>query len=368
MNALDKIRRIASNVRTLALVPLAAALLLAGCDKKDTKGATPSSGSNELRLYIWSEYIDPQIVKDFEAKENCKVVINLYESNEEMIAKLQAGGMSQYDLVVPSGFVIPSMIQLGLLQKLDHTALPNLKNLKPLFQKTAFDSGNVYSSAWQWGTVGLMVNKKFYPEFKPSWASIFKPTGKRPYILIDSEREMIGAALKYLGKSLNTVNKADLEAASKVLLDAKKNPGFLGFEGGVGGKNKVAGGSAAMALVYNGDAVKAMGDNKDLAFVNPVEGGVMWVDNLCIPAKAPNAALAHKFIDYILDAKVGAQLSNFNQYATPNEAAMEFIKAEDRANPAIYPDSATMAHLEPVVDLGKESRIYSELWKIVKSR
>lgn len=360
----------AKTVRTLALAPLAAALLLAGCEKKDAAktAAAATSGSNELHLYIWAEYLDPQIVKDFEKKENCKVVINLYESNEEMIAKLQAGGVSQYDLVVPSGFVLPSMIQLGLLQKLDHAQLPNLKNLKATFQKEPFDSANAWSATYQWGTVGLVYNKKLYPDFKPSWATVLKPSGKVRFALFDSEREMIGSVLKFLGKSANSTDKADLEAVSKLLIEAKKNPSFLGFEANVGGKNKVVAGTAGVAIGYNGDAVKAMGESKDVGFVNPVEGGVMWVDNLAIPAKAPNAALAHKFIDYILDAKVGAQLSNFNQYATPNEASMAFIKKEDLANPAIYPDSATLARLEPVLDMGKESRIFSELWKIVKSR
>jgi len=354
--------------RALALAPLAAGLILGGCQKKD---ASASAGaSNELHLYIWSEYIDPQIIKDFEAKEHCKVVVDLYESNEQMMAKLQAGGLSQYDVVVPSGFVLPSMIQLGLLQKLDHAQIPNLKNLKPMFQKELFDSSNVYSATYQWGTVGLVYNKKLYPDFKPSWDAVFKASNKVSFIMFDSEREMIGSVLKYLGKSANTLNKADLEAVSKIILAAKKSPNFLGFEANVGGKNKVVAGSAAIAFAYNGDAVKAMADTsgKDIGFAVPSEGGVMFVDNLAIPAKAPNAALAHKFINYILDPQVGARLSNFNQYATPNEASMPFIKKEDLANSAIYPDSSLMSKLEPVVDQGKNNRMYEELWKIIKSR
>jgi spermidine/putrescine transport system substrate-binding protein len=345
------------------------ALALLGCQKKaSSEASVPSGNPKELHLYIWSEYIDTQIVKDFEKKYDAKVVIDLYESNEQMIAKLQAGGSSQYDLVVPSGFVLPSMVQLGLLQKLDHAKIPNLSNLKPLFQKEAFDSGNVYSATYQWGTVGLVANKKLYPDFKPSWAAVLKPSGNHPFILFDSEREMIGSVLKYLGKSVNTLDKADLEAASKLLIAAKGSKSFLGFEANVGGKNKVVAGTAAVSLAYNGDAVKAMAENKDVVFANPVEGGVMWVDNLAIPAKAPNADLAHKFIDFILDPQVGARLSNFNQYATPNAASMPFITPADVANPAIYPDSVTLSKLETVSDMGKDGRIYSELWKIVKSR
>lgn len=354
-------------IRTIAFLSLAA-LVAVGCKSKEEPKAAADANPGELHLYIWSEYIDTQSVKDFEAQNHCKVVVDLFESNEQMIAKLQAGGVSQYDLVVPSGFVIPSMVQLGLLQKLDHAKIPNLANLRPMFQREAFDSGNVYSATYQWGTVGLVYNKKLLPDFKPSWASVFKPAGKSPFILLDAEREMLGSALKYLGKSVNTLDKADLEAASKVLLEAKKNPNFLGFEADVGGKNKVVAGTSAIAVAFNGDGVKGMNENKDLLFVNPVEGGVLWADNLAIPAKAPNPELAHKFINHILDGKTGAQLSNYTQYATPNAAAMPFIDSVALRNPAIYPDSATLAKFEGVTDLGKDGRLYSETWKIVKSR
>lgn len=355
-----RVRRLIAGLAALVFAAVAAS----GCKHEDKA----ASASSELHLYIWSEYIDTQIVKDFEAANHCKVVIDLFESNEQMIAKLQAGGVSQYDLVVPSGFVVPSMVQLGLLRKLSHDSIPNLKNIKPMFRATAFDSGNVWTVPYQWGTVGLVANRKLLPDFKPSWSMVLKPGGRKPFLLFDSEREMLGSVLKYLGKSANTLDKADLEAASKVLLEAKKDADFLGFEANVGGKNKVVAGTAAVAMAYNGDAVKAMAEDSDIVFANPVEGGVMWVDNLAIPVKAPNAALAYKFIDFILDAHVGARLSNFNQYATPNEAAMPFIDPVDIANPAIYPDSATLAKLEAVTDLGKDGRLYSETWKIVKSR
>ena len=328
-----------------------------------------SAAKNEMRLYIWSEYIDPQIIKDFEKKFDCKVIMDLYESNEEMIAKLQAGGSSQYDVVIPSDFVLPSMIKLGLLKPLDKKAIPNMANLNSKFVNPPYDKGNTYSAAWQWGTVGLMYNKTMLPDFQPSWSMVFKAEGKkRPLVLIDSEREMIGIALKSMGYSMNTLDKTQLKAAADLLIKTKKGKNFLGFEGGVGGKNKVAGGAAAMALVYSGDAIRAMGENPKLGFVNPKEGTVIWVDNMAVPVKAPHADMAMKFINYILDPKVGAQLSNFNQYATPNAKSLPFITNTDIANVAIYPDAATQSKLEYVLDLGKDNRYFSELWKIVKTR
>lgn len=325
--------------------------------------------ARELNLYIWSEYIDPEIIKAFEKQTGSKVRVSLYESNEEMIAKLQAGGAGQYDVVVPSGFVVPSMVQLGVLQPLDQGKIPNLKNLAPSFKSPAFDPGNTYSAAYQWGTVGLIYRKDKIKGFEPTWALIFDEKRQPgPFMLIDSPREMMGIALKYLGKSVNSKGPDDVKAAGKLIADTKKSKKSLGFEGGVGGKNQVVAGTAVAAIVYNGDAIKAEEESKSTAFVIPKEGGVLWVDNMAIPARAPNADLAHRFINFVLEPKVGAQLSNFNRYATPNQAAMPFVDAKDKKNPAIYPPAEAMKTLEAVVDLGADNRLYDEVWTAVKAR
>lgn len=293
--------------------------------------------------------------------------MDLYESNEEMIAKLQAGGVSQYDLIFPSDFYVPSIIQLRLVQPLDHGKLPNLRNLDDKFKNPPFDPGNRYSVAYQWGTTGLVYRKDKVgkPE---SWAVLFRDP-KAPFILMDSPREMLGNALKYLGYSVNTKNPKEVQAAGQLLLQTKRSRYFLGFEGGVGGKNRVVAGAAAYAVVYNGDAVKAADENPGkVDFAIPKEGATLWVDSMMIPAKAPNPEAAHLFINFILDPKVGAQLSNFNRYATPNKAALPYINPADRKNPAIYPSSELMKRLEFILDLGKDNRIYDEVWTAVKSR
>ncbi len=324
--------------------------------------------AEELRLYIWSEYIDPQIITSFEKEYKCKVLVDLYESNEDMMAKLVAGGVSQYDLVVPSGYAIKSMIAQKLLMKLDKSKIPNLKNVDPKFTKLPSDPGDDYSIPYQWGTVGIYYNKTKVKNFTPSWKMVLGDTAGGPFLLMDSTREMIGSVLIALGKSPNTSNKSDIGEAVKLMLQTKKNKDFKGFEGGVGGKNQVISGTVALAVTYNGDAVRGIDENKDTAFVNPVEGGLIWVDSLGITAQAPNPNLAHKFINYILDAKIGAQLSNYNRYPTPNLAALSFIAPDDLKNPAIYPDDKTKAKLQFVDDLGLENRIYDEAWTMIKSR
>lgn len=328
--------------------------------------STPAwAANNKLNLFIWSEYIDPDIIKDFEQQFDCKVTVDLYEDNESAMAKLQGGGSSQYDIVVPSDFIIPAMIGLNLLAPLDHSKIPNMGNLDPKFINPAYDPGNKYSVAYQWGTVGIFVRKGEKP-IERTWGLLFDPA-KSPgsFLMMDSIREMIGSALRYRGASVNTVNKDELLAARDVLLDAKKRS--LGFEGGVGGKNKVLSRTVNAAVVYNGDAVRGMADDPDTEYFVPDEGGVIWCDNLCIPAQAPNREMSEKFINFILDANVGARLSNFNQYATPNRAAKEHITPDDLGNPAIYPPDEMMGKLEFIVDVGDSSRLYDEIWTQVKS-
>ena len=325
----------------------------------------------ELKIFIWSEYMDEEAMPAaFEAATGIKVRLDIYENNEEMIAKLQAGGVSQYDIIVPSDYVMPVLINQKLIQPIDHAKVPNLKNLKESFRNATYDPGNKWSVPWQWGTVGLMYRKdKLSDADVQSWSILFDPA-KKPgsFWLIDSVREMLGIALLYKGYDFNTVNPDELKAAADLLVEVKKRSECMGFKPGVGGKNDVVAGTAAAAIVYNGDAIQSIGEDPDnLGFIVPKEGSEIWVDSMCIPAKAPNVDAAHKWINWILDPQVGADLSNYNQYATPNQASMEFITPEDLTNPGIYPDEASMKVLHFTKDLGKDNVVVDQAWTLVKS-
>ena len=323
--------------------------------------------NNKLNVFIWSEYIDPEIVREFEKEFDCKVTVDLYEDNESMIAKLAGGGVSLYDIVVPSDYVITGMIKRGLLAPLRHENVPNLKHIDPAFASPPSDSGNKYTAPYQWGTVGLYVRKSKDKPIEETWALVFDPKKQPgPFLLMDDVHACFAAALKYKGYPANSTDPKQLMEARDLLLDAKKRS--LGFEGGVGGKNRVLAKGAVMAMVYNGDAVRGMGEDAETDYFVPREGGELWLDSLCVPAKAPNRIMAEKFINFILDPKVGARLSNFNQYATPNRAAREFVKPEDLKNTAIYPSPEMMAKLEFLKDLGDKSRLYDELWTQIKSK
>ena len=193
-----------------------------------------------------------------------------------------------------------------------------------------------------------------------------KQTGA--FWLIDSVREMMGIALVYQGKDFNSTKPADLKAAADLLVTVKRTKNCMGFKPGVGGKNDVVAGIAVAAIVYNGDAIQSVTEEPDkLGFIIPSEGSEIWYDSMCIPSKAPNPDAAHKWINWLLEPEVGAELSNYNQYATPNAAAEAFITPEDLENPGIYPTPAIMKKLHFTKDLGKENRIMDEAWTRAKS-
>ncbi len=325
----------------------------------------------ELRIFTWSEYMDePKMSADFEAATGIKVKIDVYESNEDMIAKLQAGGISQYDIIVPSSYVLPTLNGLNLIQPLDHAKIPNLGNVMEQFRNLEMDKGNTYTVPWQWGTVGIMYNKqKVSPEAVASWSIIFDPA-KHPgsFWLLDDARTTLNSALAYLGFPMNSTDPAQIKKAADLLTVVKNSKGCSGFKTGVGGKNDVVAGTADLAVVFNGDAIRDVEEAPDkFGFLVPKEGGEVWVDLMAIPAKAPNPDAAHKWINWILEPKVGAELSNYNRYATPNQASLPYILPEDLKNREIYPDDETMKRLHYVVDLGAATRLYDEAWTWVKS-
>ncbi|WP_246804901.1 polyamine ABC transporter substrate-binding protein [Desulfosarcina cetonica] len=250
-----------------------------------------AASAEELRIYTWSEYMDEEkMPADFEAKTGIKVRLDIYENNEEMVAKLQAGGVSQYDIIVPSDYIMPVLINQHLIQPLDHSQIPNLKNLKPIFRNTTYDPGNQYSVAYQWGTVGLMYRKdKVGDDAVKSWSVLFDPAKQPgPFWLIDSVREMMGIALVYAGKDFNSTQPMELKAAADLLVATKQTQNCMGFKPGVGGKNDVVAGTAVAAIVYNGDAIQSVTEDPEhLGFVIPKEGSEIWYDSMSIPAKRP---------------------------------------------------------------------------------
>lgn len=331
-------------------------------------GLIAQAQTKSLNLFIWSEYIDAKIIKQFEAKFGVKVNQSLYESNEDMLAKLQQGGTKQFDIVVPSGYIVPVMVKQNLLKPLEVSKLPNLKNLGAKFRNPSFDVGNKFTTAYFWGTTGVGYRKDKLPKgFSPSWALFFDKS-KQPgnFMFLDDSRPTIGAALKYLGKSYNSKVTADLKAALEVLKNGKSRS--IGFGGSPDAKQKLLSGQIVMGMMYNSEAARAADEDPRIGYFIPKEGAEIWLDNLAIPKDSPNSAAAHQFINYLLDAKVAAQNANTMRNSTPVDAARAFLTKADLTNPTIYPSAATLATLEYGADLGSTQRLYDTVWTQLKAR
>jgi len=360
--------------RIAALVTLC--VLVAACGSADDAGGaevTCEAGVTDgdtLNFYNWSEYIDPELITAFEEQTGVDVVESFYESNEAMLAQIQAG--VTYDLIVPSDYMVGIMIQEGLLMPLQKNALPNLGNLDTEFQSPAYDPGGDHSVAYQWGTTGLGVNLSVVgDDFVPSWALVFDPTLTSGFAggvsLLDDPRETMGAALKYLGYSLNDTDLGHLQEAATVIADAKEF--ITQFDSDQYDESLVTG-EVAVAHGYSGNMIVAIGeaDNPDdFAYVVPEEGGTLWVDNMAIPADSAAPCTAHAFIDFLLDAENGAALTNWNYYASPNKAAEEFIDPEILGDETIYPSPDLRSRLEIISDTGDYEINFEDYFAQAKS-
>ena len=325
------------------------------------------AAEDRLNLFIWSEYLPKEVAEEFEKRFHCKLVIDVYEDAESMLAKVQAGGTGSYDIVVPPDYLISGMIKQKLIAPLRLTNISNVANLDPKFRNPPFDPENQYTVAYQWGTVGVYARRKEGEKLDESW-SIFFDAKKQPgpIVLIDSMRDLIGAALKFRGQSLNSTDLKELKEVREVLTDAKKRS--TGFAASVAGKNKVLEKSARAAIVYSGEGGRGMTEDSETYYFIPREGSQIWVDNLVVLANAPHRDLAEKFINFVLEPEVGAKISNYTQFTTPNAAAKKLIDPELLKNPAIYPSEETMKKLEFLKDVDKDTRLYDQLWTSLKSR
>ena len=333
------------------------------CSSKEDSLKRPVS------VLIYSDYMDPGMIEDFEQKTGHKLLLELYEAQEEMIGKLQASGTSMYDVIVASDVVIEQMIHLGLIQKIDTTKIPNRANLDPKFISPDFDKNNEYTVPYLWGTSGIVYKN---PDLKPenvSYAMFFDSTQEKGnFSLLDESRSMISMTLQSLGLDPNTKSKEDIAKAIDVILNAKKHPKFMGFDGSVSGKDKMISGMLQMAMVFNGEAQMAIDEDSTLQYAIPQEGSFIWVDVMTLSKDSQNKDGAYAFMNYILDAKNGARLANYVAFGSPNKASYPFLDKELVANPVIYPDSAIMKRLVFLSDPGDAARFYDEAWTTIKSR
>lgn len=324
--------------------------------------------ANEIVVYNWSEYIDPEIYTMFEEEFGISIVEDNFSSNEELLAKLQ-GGATGYALIVPSDYTVSIMKEEGMLAELDQSNVPNLSNLAERFRNLPFDPGNQYCAPYQWGTTGLgYIDGEV--ETPTSWAVLFEPDPNAPTYgrttMLDDVRESFAAALVYLGYDINTTDEAQLEEAKNLLIQAK--PGLAGYDSDTF-EDQLASGENLLAHGWNGDFLVAQEENENIAYTVPEEGGVVWVDNICIPSTAtPEEKLAGEmFINFLLRDDIGAMLSEYNYYASPNAASEALLDEEFLSDPAVYPPEAVLDRLQYIRPVGEAESLYQRLWDEIKT-
>lgn len=352
--------------RLIASLAAVCALSSGACDHKTSDQQSPNA---ELNVLSWSEYIDPAIVESFEKQSGARVRIDVYDDTESMLAKMQyQDGDRLYDVVIASDHAIPVLRSLKLIRPIDFARVPNIANMDERFRKPGYDPEGSHSVAYQWGTVGLMYRKPLPDGRDLSWNLVLGDNTAGRFVLIDSMRDMVGAALKLAGKSVNSIDASELAAAGDLIVNAKHHPRCLGFEGGVGGKNKVAAGLADFAIVYSGDALRAVAEDSVLGYGVPREGSIIFTDAMTITARARNDTLAHNFVNMILDAQTGAQLSQWTRYATPNAASKALLPKELITDTAVFPTDDAMHTMEFLTDVGAETIRYDNMWTDIKTR
>jgi putrescine transport system substrate-binding protein len=378
----------------MAILALGCGLTLSACgDRKSASGgapgaldkATATAGTGKalaLNLYIWSDYLAPNTLSDFEKQTGIKVHVAYFDTNETLETKLLAGS-SGYDIVVPTASYFERQIKAGVYLVLDKSKLPNLKNMDTqLMSKVALhDPGNAHGIIYTWGTNGIGYNEKMVRELMPdapldSWRMVFDPAvaskvAKCGISVLDSPAEIMRALYAYLGKDPNSQSPDDLVLAQDVLTKIRPYIRNINSSEYI---EALANGDLCIAVGYNGDVMQARDRAREankgieIKYAVPKEGSVLWFDMLAIPKDAPDLDSAYAFMNYIMTPRVIADISNFKRYANANAASQPLVLASVKTDPGIYPPPEQRQKLAvELSDSADQSRAITRVWQRFKT-
>ncbi|MEG0839199.1 MAG: spermidine/putrescine ABC transporter substrate-binding protein [Hydrogenoanaerobacterium sp.] len=318
-----------------------------------------------INVHNWGEYIcndaenSINVNAEFEELTGIKVNYTTFASNEELYARLKSGG-AQYDVVIPSDYMIAKFIREGMLEKLDKKNIPNVKYTNREFMGMKYDPNDEYSVPYTWGTVGIIYNKTMVDDDITSWSSLWDARYMGNMLMFSNPRDAFALAEKKLGYSLNTADMAQLHRAADELKAQKPLVQAYVMDEIF---DKMQGGEAALAPYYAGDALTMMADNEDLAFVVPQEGTNKFVDSICIPKGSKEKAAAELYINFLCEPAVAAANIEYIGYSTPNTEAFKLLPQEVQESPISYPPAEVMQKAEFFYDLPIEvSREMDSLW------
>ena len=331
--------------------------------------APPVVTSKELNIYAWSEYIPQDLLDAFAKEYKIKVNYDTYASNEEMLAKLQAGKTS-YDVIIPSDYAVGIMISQKMLEPIDLDHLPNFVNVDDVFKNPSYDPGNKYSVPYQWGSVAIAVNTAKVTKPIAKFADLWDPAFKNNLVVLDDEREIIGMALVVLGYDKNSTDPAQLEAAKQKLIALKPNIKLYDSDSP---KTALLSGEVVAGVVWNGEASLAHQENPKITYILPDEGMGVWYDNLAIPKGAPHKDAATAFINFVLRPDMSILITMGFPYSSVNKAALELLKTQDPDAykqymdfPATNPPADAIKKGHIIKDVGDATKLWDKVWTEVK--
>ncbi|MEM8869282.1 MAG: polyamine ABC transporter substrate-binding protein, partial [Pseudomonadota bacterium] len=345
--------------------------------------AAPVAAEGTLNIYNWSDYIAEDTIEKFEAATGIDVNYDVYDSNEVLEAKMLAGN-SGYDLVVPTSDFLQRQVAAGVYQPLDKSKLPNLANMDPALMESAasYDAENAHSVIYMWGTTGIGYNVAAIEERlgadapSDSWDLVFDPAviekiADCGVAFLDAPTEMLPAAMNYLGLNPKSTDAADFEQGAELMLSIRDHVRYFHSSQYI---SDLANGDICVAVGWSGDVFQAQAraaeaeNGVEVAYVIPKEGALQWFDMLAIPVDAPNPDAAHQFINFVMDAQITADITNYVWYANANAASMDLVDPEIVADPGIFPTPDAKQNLwsSQVYD-SRTDRTVTRLWTTVKT-
>lgn len=326
-----------------------------GCTKKESK---------EVNLAIWGNFLAPELAKKFTEETGIKLNVSNYTSNEELLAKVQAGS-GGIDVAVPSDYMVQIMIKLGLLEELDMAQIPNKEFFASEWLNQSFDPGNKYSLPYAWNTAGIAVNKELYKGKIKSWKDVFEnPELKGKYSLLDDVRETVGLALKTNNASVNSIDPKDLEKAKALLLKIKPDVKMFRSDTVEALVNK----EIAVAHAYSSDALLAASEsNGTIEYILPETGGTKAMDNLVIFKGAKNKENALKLLNFMSGKEANLVFVKTAKAGPVLKTTREQLPADMKSNPSLFPESKVLSKFESLQDLGDNTKLYDDVWTSVKS-
>ncbi len=342
-------------VSVLLLLALTFSMLLIGCEK---------SSQNVVNVFNWGLYIDEDVLKTFEKQTGIKVNYQTYDSNEILYSKLKGGGAS-YDVIIPSDYMVSRMISEGMLEKLDYSNIPNISKIDDTYRYQPYDPNNEYSVPYMWGTVGLIYDTTVGTEEVNSWSLLFDEKYAGQILMFDNSRDAMGIALLYLGYSINTADRAQLDEAYELL--KRQKPLLYAYT-----MDQIydwlEGGEAAIGPYYAGDYITMSKNNPNLKFCLPDEGSNVFIDCMCIPKGARNKANAEAFINFMCETEITLLNSAETGYSTPSKEAYNALPDEIKNNKVMYPDAETLGRCEAYLNLPQDIlEYYDTLWVNLKT-